>query len=143
MPSKKWLLCWVSLALACATAREPSLILTVDTSAMGTKKHIELKDRAYTVTVVIASKDGRVGTSSREGKLSKETYATLLRLMEGLKTAELKDSYMDRKLALPLITSTAVGWTFQGLKKNILIVGEAVPKDLSPILDLLLPLMYT
>ena len=143
MRLKKWLPCFLSLVLACASAREPVLTLSVDSSWMGTKKHIELRDRTYAVTIVNVTKDGKVTTSSSEGRLSKETYRELLRLMDGLNISELKAGYVDKNIQITNVNATTVGLAYKGQKKSVFILGITYPKELAAILDIVTPLMHT
>jgi hypothetical protein len=144
MPLKKWLLALLSLVcLACMSAREPVLALAMDASSMGLKKHFELKNRAYTVTVVSVRQDGRPATSTRQGVLSKETYAEVLRILDGIRPAELQDTYTDKHLSIGSVSTLLVHIAYKGQKKGTFILGNAAPKELAPLLDIFLPLMYT
>jgi hypothetical protein len=140
---KQWLPCFLSLVLACASAREPVLTLTMDSSWMGWKRHIVLTDRKYTVIIVNVTKDGKMTTSKREGTLSKETYRELLRLMDALKMDELKSGYADKNIQITNINATTLGLTYKGRKASVFLLGLSPPKELAPILDLITPLIHT
>jgi len=140
---KPWLLVWLSLFLACASARAPLLTLAMDGSSQGLKKHIELKDRAYTVTVVAVRPNGTPLTSTRQGVLSKETYAAVLRILDGIRLSDLKDTYTDKHLMLGNVGTLLINIKYKGQNKGIFLIGNAAPKELVPLMDLVLPLMYS
>jgi len=129
--------------LACATAGAPVLTLAVDSSSMGYKRHIEIRDRAYTVTTIAVGPDGRPATKSRDAKLSKETYQELLSILDRAKLADLKPTYTDKALVTAKLNTTLLDLTYKGQKKAVFILGLTIPAELAPLLDLITPLMHT
>lgn len=140
---RPWLIISLSLILACATARPPVLTLAMDSSFRGLKKHIELKDRSFAVTIVSIGRDGKPATSTREGVLPKEAFAEVLRILDGIRLADLQDAYMDKHLSIINVSTLLVHIDYKGQKKGIFLLGDAAPKELVPLMDLVLPLMYT
>jgi hypothetical protein len=139
---KKWFLFCLSVLLACATAGPPVVIISMDSSSMGYKRHIEIRDRAYTVTTVALSPEGKPVTNTREGKLLKETYLEILNILDHAKLADLKATYTDKTIVTAKVNTTLLDLTYKGQKKSVFILGATIPSELAPLLEIITPLMH-
>ena len=142
MHLKKWFLFCLSVLLACATAGPPVFTISVDSSSMGYKRHIEIRDRAYTVTTIAIGPNGKPVTQTREGKLLKETNKALLDILDHAKLADLKPTYTDKSIATAKINTTLLDLTYKGQKKSVFILGLTTPPELAPLLEIITPLMH-
>jgi len=109
---------------------------------MGYKRHIEIRDRAYTVTTIAIGPNGKPVTQTREGKLLKETNKALLDILDHAKLADLKPTYTDKSIATAKINTTLLDLTYKGQKKSVFILGLTTPPELAPLLEIITPLMH-